>query len=126
MIEQIGGVFLYSNNPEAMGQWYKETLNLSYVFEQPGAAYVSVLNYKTLDDAKKYAVLSFNKSDSPIPENANKAFRLNLRVADMAKALEELREKGVPVRGPETHEQGTFAWINDPDGNEVELWEDPS
>ncbi|NQX91410.1 MAG: VOC family protein [Flavobacteriales bacterium] len=126
MIEQIGGVFLSSNDPEAMGKWYKETLNLSYVYEQPGVTYVSVLNYKSLDDAKRYSVLSFSKSESPIPEGANKAFRLNLRVTSMEKALEELKQKNVSVRGPETHDQGTFAWIHDPDGNEIELWQDPS
>ena len=25
--------------------------------------------------------------------------------------------------GPESHENGKFAWIMDPDGNKVELWE---
>ena len=25
--------------------------------------------------------------------------------------------------GPESHENGKFAWIVDPDGNKVELWE---
>jgi hypothetical protein len=27
------------------------------------------------------------------------------------------------VAGPESHENGKFAWILDPDGNKVELWE---
>ena len=27
------------------------------------------------------------------------------------------------VSGPESHENGKFAWIMDPDGNKVELWE---
>ena len=27
------------------------------------------------------------------------------------------------VGGPESHENGKFAWIMDPDGNKVELWE---
>ena len=26
-------------------------------------------------------------------------------------------------KGPESHEQGEFAWIVDPDSNKVELWE---
>jgi hypothetical protein len=26
-------------------------------------------------------------------------------------------------QGPELHENGQFAWIMDPDGNNVELWE---
>jgi hypothetical protein len=27
------------------------------------------------------------------------------------------------IGGPESHENGKFAWIMDPDGNKVELWE---
>ena len=27
------------------------------------------------------------------------------------------------LKGPESHENGKFAWIMDPDGNKVELWE---
>jgi hypothetical protein len=27
------------------------------------------------------------------------------------------------IQGPESHENGKFAWIMDPDGNKVELWE---
>ena len=34
------------------------------------------------------------------------------------------RAGGVEViQGPESHENGKFAWIMDPDGNKVELWE---
>ena len=34
------------------------------------------------------------------------------------------RAGGVEViRGPESHENGKFAWIMDPEGNKVELWE---
>ena len=38
--------------------------------------------------------------------------------------LSQLRADGVEVvGGPESHENGKFAWIMDPDGNKVELWE---
>ena len=26
-------------------------------------------------------------------------------------------------QGPEAHENGIFAWVLDPDGNKIELWE---
>jgi predicted enzyme related to lactoylglutathione lyase len=38
--------------------------------------------------------------------------------------LASLEQNGVEiVSGPESHENGKFAWIMDPDGNKVELWE---
>jgi predicted enzyme related to lactoylglutathione lyase len=38
--------------------------------------------------------------------------------------LEQLRAGGVAIhKGPDKDENGTFAWIIDPEGNKVELWE---
>jgi len=49
---------------------------------------------------------------------------INYRVDDMAGLLAKLKSNGIePVKGPETEENGTFAWIMDPDGNKVELWQ---
>jgi predicted enzyme related to lactoylglutathione lyase len=58
----------------------------------------------------------FSPSDS--------AFMINYRVDDLAELLAQLHAAGVAVvGGPESHENGKFAWIMDPDGNKVELWE---
>ena len=49
---------------------------------------------------------------------------INYRVDDLDELLADLRAAGVEVlQGPESHENGKFAWITDPDGNKVELWE---
>ncbi len=58
----------------------------------------------------------FSPSDS--------AFMINYRVDDLDALVGELRAKGVAIlQGPESHENGKFAWIMDPDGNKVELWQ---
>ncbi|MEJ2240156.1 MAG: VOC family protein, partial [Gemmatimonadales bacterium] len=52
------------------------------------------------------------------------SFMINYRVDDMTGMLEQLKTNGVEIlQGPESHENGKFAWIMDPDGNKVELWE---
>lgn len=49
---------------------------------------------------------------------------INYRVDDLGGMLAQLRAGGVEVVvRPESAENGRFAWIMDPDGNEVELWE---
>jgi predicted enzyme related to lactoylglutathione lyase len=49
---------------------------------------------------------------------------INYRVDDLDALLTQLRGDGVSiVKGPESHENGRFAWILDPDGNKVELWQ---
>lgn len=43
---------------------------------------------------------------------------------DLGALLAGLREEGVPVEDRvEEHEYGRFAWIVDPEGNRIELWE---
>jgi predicted enzyme related to lactoylglutathione lyase len=42
----------------------------------------------------------------------------------MEEMVAQLKNGGVEIqKGPEYHENGVFAWIMDPDGNKVELWE---
>ena len=49
---------------------------------------------------------------------------INYRVDNLSEMIAELRRGGVEViGGPESHENGKFAWIMDPEGNKVELWE---
>ena len=50
-------------------------------------------------------------------------FMINYRVDDLDVLLAQLRADGVEILGgPDSHENGKFAWIADPDGNKVELW----
>ena len=49
---------------------------------------------------------------------------INYRVDDLSVLIENLQLAGVEiVEGPQYEENGVFAWIMDPDGNKIELWE---
>ena len=52
------------------------------------------------------------------------AFMLNYRVDDLDGLLSKLSAEGVDVAN-ERHqdENGRFAWITDPEGHRIELWE---
>jgi predicted enzyme related to lactoylglutathione lyase len=49
---------------------------------------------------------------------------LNYRVDHLDELIEKLRSEGVEV-SDERHEDenGRFAWITDPEGHRIELWE---
>ncbi|HWP82481.1 MAG TPA: VOC family protein [Bacteroidota bacterium] len=54
------------------------------------------------------------------------AFMINYRVENLEWLLEQLRNEGVRIdEKREEAEYGKFAWIYDPDGNKIELWEPP-
>jgi len=58
----------------------------------------------------------FSPSDS--------SFMINYRVDNLLEMLDQMRKEDVEiVNGPESHENGKFAWVMDPEGNKVELWE---
>lgn len=50
---------------------------------------------------------------------------INFRVADLDRLLDQLREAGIQTGDEITTERGAgrFAWIKDPEGNAIELWE---
>ena len=51
---------------------------------------------------------------------------INYRVRDLDRLLEELRRDGVEVDPRiEEGDYGHFAWVMDPEGNRIELWEPP-
>lgn len=69
-------------------------------------------------------VWTTSASDSDWFSPSTSSFMINYRVDDMAGMIAQLNEAGIPIqKGPEYHENGVFAWIMDPEGNKVELWE---
>jgi catechol 2,3-dioxygenase-like lactoylglutathione lyase family enzyme len=66
---------------------------------------------------------------SLFPENTDyfgptrPAFMINYRVSNLEKMLLQLRQNGVIVEKVEDYDYGRFAWITDPEGNRIELWE---
>jgi len=120
-ITGIGGVFIKStNDKDALAAWYRDNLGLK--FEDWGG---SIINWK--DDAQVdggMTVWTTAAADSKWFAPSASGFMINYRVDDLDGLLAQLKQNGVPiVKGPDEEFNGKFAWIMDPDGNKVELWE---
>lgn len=120
-ITGIGGVFLKakSNNAE-LAAWYQKHLGMP--LEDFGGAVL-----KWPEDAaedKGLTVWHLAEKDSEWFSPSTSAFMINYRVDNLIEMISQLKQSGVEIwKGPEFHENGKFAWIMDPDGNKVELWE---
>jgi predicted enzyme related to lactoylglutathione lyase len=117
----IGGVFFKSTNDHvALAAWYEK--NLGIKLEPWGGAILRWPDDHAAD--KGLTVWHVAKKDSDWFSPSSSSFMINYRVDDLAGLLDQLKTNGVKiVKGPEREENGAFAWVLDPDGNKVELWE---
>ena len=120
-ITGIGGVFFKSNGDNAaLAAWYQKHLGLALAGW--GGAILKWPEDKAEDQG--LTVWTVAAKDSKWFSPSKSTFMINYRVDNLVELLEQLRAGGVEiVQGPESHENGKFAWIMDPDGNKVELWE---
>jgi catechol 2,3-dioxygenase-like lactoylglutathione lyase family enzyme len=117
-ITGLGGIFLKSQNPKALIAWYRDVLGIRLEawggallrYDAPGHPPVMVLN--VLAAASDYTAPS------------TRDVMLNFAVDDLAAFLDRLKAKGVTIlKRDDDDPSGKFAWILDPDGTKIELWE---
>ena len=116
----IGGIFFKSENPEALYEWYEQRLGIK---RDP----VVCFHWRDADDPSKkgMTVWSLFPKNTKYLDPGRASFMVNYRVEDLDALLRVLRDEGVEVDGREDSEYGRFAWIIDPEGNKIELWEPP-
>ena len=114
-ITALGGVFFHSADPPALAAWYRDTLGLNV--EDWGGAMIRA-------EGPPYAIWApFNK-DTGHFQPSTREFMVNFAVDDLDGFLVGLEAKGVEVKGRQQMDgMGMFAWILDPDGTKIELWQ---
>ena len=114
-ITGLGGVFYVVKDPEATRAWYRETLGIE-------GDYGPQLNWSEETGAAPYSLISHFPDDNYIKPGKG-GFMINLRVDDLDVFVAQLKEKGVDVLDSVDEGYGKFAWLLDPDGVKIELWE---
>ncbi|MCD1286356.1 MULTISPECIES: VOC family protein [unclassified Brevibacterium] len=120
-VSGIGGYFLRAQDPESMLAWYRDVLGIDLgahgLWNQPEGPTVIA----TFDADTDY----FGSRSEGFGQQQT---MLNFRVPDLDRMLTQVRESGAEV-DPETQELagvGRFGWVQDPEGNRIELWQPPS
>lgn len=117
----IGGVFFKAKSDKAaLARWYEEHLGMK--LEPFGAAILRWTDDHASDGGATVWMPADHDTTWFAPSTSD--FMINYRVDDLVGLLAQLAATGIlPVQGPTTEENGSFAWIVDPDGNKLELWE---
>ena len=111
----FGGVFVKARDPKQLAEWYSQHLgitNSGYGLSFDGPESMGMTMFAHFPETTKYF------GDGP------QQCMLNFRVDDLDALLEQLAAAEVridPKRQDESY--GRFAWIWDPEGNRVELWQ---
>jgi predicted enzyme related to lactoylglutathione lyase len=115
-ITGIGGFFFRSKNPQVLKEWYINSLG------------VDIQEMGWMQEAGPTVF-------APFPEDSDyfsdkKEWMINFRVNNLQELIAELKAKGITLEQKDEWnsmpEVGTFARINDPEGNPIELWEPAS
>jgi predicted enzyme related to lactoylglutathione lyase len=112
----VGGIFLRASDPQKLSGWYAEHLGIpsqdggSLAFDGPESTGMTVFAH-------------FPETTKYFGEGSQQAM-VNFRVDNLDELLQQLTAAGVRVDpNREDYDYGRFAWIWDPEGNRVELWE---
>lgn len=111
----LGGVFYVVADPEATRAWYRDVLGVD-------GPYGPQLNWADEPKANPYSLISHFTDDEYIKPGKGH-FMINLRVDDLDGFVAALRERKIEVLGTADEGYGKFAWVLDPDGVKIELWE---
>lgn len=125
LIDGIGGAFLFSNNPKQLAEWYRDNLGISYHESPDCSSFYASFEYRDFTDASvkrstTWAILPSGNDINGKPRTG----QINYRVKSMTETLSHLQSKGVTIDKTEDCEYGKFAWVTDPDGNKIELYEE--
>ncbi len=119
----IGGIFIKSRDPKALGEWYRTHLGID-VQEWGGTAFRW---NEPVAQPDGLTVWSLFPASSTYFDPSAAPFMVNYRVENLAALLDTLRAEGCTVDDKtESSEFGKFGWVMDPEGNRIELWEPPT
>lgn len=120
----IGGVFFRAKDAPALRAWYRRHLGIDMDMTYGYAAFPW-----TGEDGEPVAgtsILSITNNDSDQFMPGTASFMINFRVENVRALVASLREEGCQVLDRvDESEYGVFAWVIDPEGHKIELWQPP-
>ncbi len=114
----VGGLFVRSKDPKALAAWYRDVLGVTL---QPWGG--ALLRYDAPGHPQVLVWSPFPQSTAYMAPSTRE-FMIDFAVDDLDAILARVQAKGVAVlKRDDSDPDGRFAWILDPDGTKIELWQ---
>lgn len=126
-IQGVGGIFYKVKDLGKLRAWYKDMLGVDFVGEESGASLYTTFPCTEKDARDKaYTHMGLFAESTDYFEPSNAPFMINMRVDKIEAMVAHLKARGATLKGELAEEpEGKFAWVLDPEGVLVELWEPP-
>lgn len=134
LITGVGGVFIFSDKPQELADWYSKIFGFNFESSPDSSAFYQT--FITLDKANTSKKLDFHfsiiranqsfKKESPKESKSmygDQNYMINIRTENLEKLLENIRNHNIEIVKTEEWDYGKFAWIIDPEGNRIELYQ---
>ena len=118
-VNGIGGVFFKAREPKKLAAWYRDHLGI----QNKGGYADFVWREKDNPDRLGRTVWTLFPTNTSYFGSSTAPMMINYRVPNLERMLGQLRRAGIAVEKVEDFNYGRFAWITDPEGNRIELWE---
>jgi predicted enzyme related to lactoylglutathione lyase len=119
----LGGIFFKARDPQKLYRWYERHLGLK---RDASGTSVCFFWREARGRGKGMTVWSLFPRNTRYFRPSRAGFMLNYRVKDLDGVLKALRREKVWIDPKRQDEYGRFAWILDPEGNRIELWQPPA
>lgn len=111
----VGGIFFKAQDVPGVSDWYRRVLGFE-LQDWGGMAFPPL--------PRGVTVWSPFKADTEYFAPSTHPFMINFVVDDLDAVLDRVETQGVEVLGRDDQDgMGRFAWIMDPAGTKIELWE---
>ncbi len=131
----LGGAFVFTHRPAELAAWYGQHLGLRFEGSPEHGTFYQT--FRGLDPERPereidttFSILAAREPFTrPVPAEEPKTmygdqpYMVNFRVADLDTLVRRLAASGIRVLHRSHEPYGRFAWIRDPDGNRIELYQ---
>jgi predicted enzyme related to lactoylglutathione lyase len=125
IVDGISGITIYSPNARRLAEWYHTHFGIECEYNDAEDAYYHEFYQRDYYESGKITRITWAiRQQNEISVKSPQAFLVSYRVEDLDQFLNRLKFSGVAVLKVEDRQNAKLAWIDDQDGNRLELFQD--
>jgi catechol 2,3-dioxygenase len=128
-VRELGHIVLYVRDVKRSAEFYRDVLGWRQIMPEPGLDPVGAAAFSSGRTHHELLLIEVGADAAPIPEGRRVGmYHFGLKVGDsdddLRAVLAVLERMGAAIVGASDHTVTHSLYINDPDGNEIELYVD--